>query len=316
MSEKNHHNSIIKNIVGEETPFILGVIFLLTIFLCSLIGLGLISGYGNMKGLELQEAMASLSSDSDASLRNFIRTNLLINHLTMFVFPSLIFTYLFYKNKWASYLRIDEFPKLYNLFLGSILILIAFPLAQLALWLNMKLPLPASLIEMEEGTAELVRNLFFVQEPYELWFNIFVIAVIPAIGEEFIFRGFVQKNIMKATRNPHIAIWIAAIIFSAIHMQFQGFLPRVVLGGILGYLFYWTGNLWVPIFAHFINNAFQIIGQYFYQKGMVDINMDETVVEINWGNTIASIILVLILSRFLMKLNPNGWLENRQEAQT
>lgn len=314
MSENNHHNSFIKNIVGEDRPFILSTIFLLTIFFCSLVGLGLIAAYGNIKGLNLQDAMSSLSPDSDAGLRNFIRTNLLINHLTMFVFPALIFSYLFYKNKWSSHLRINESPKLKNLVLGSIIILIAFPLAQLALWLNMQLPLPSTLIEMEEGTAELVRNLLLVHEPYELWFNIFVIAVIPAIGEEFIFRGFVQKNIMKATKNPHIAIWVAAIIFSAIHMQFQGFLPRVVLGGILGYLFYWTGNLWVPIFAHFMNNAFQIVGQYFYQKGMVDINMDETVVEINWGITIASIILVFVLSRFLIKLNPNGWLGNRQEA--
>ncbi len=315
MSDNNNHNSFIKNIVGEEDrPFILGAIFLLTIFFCSLVGLGLIAGYGNIKGLNLQDAMSSLSPDSDAGLRNFIRTNLLINHLTMFVLPALIFSYLFYKNKWNSHLRINEFPKLKNLILGSIIILIAFPLAQLALWLNMQLPLPSTLIEMEEGTAELVRNLLLVQEPYELWFNIFVIAVIPAIGEEFIFRGFVQKNILKATNNPHIAIWVAAIIFSAIHMQFQGFLPRVVLGGILGYLFYWTGNLWIPIFAHFMNNAFQIVGQYFYQKGMVDINMDETVVEINWGITIASIILVLVLSRFLIKLNPNGWRGNRLEV--
>ena len=148
MPDKNNHNSFIKNIVGEEKPFILAVIFLLTIFFCALVGLGLISAYGSMKGLELQEAMSSLSPDSDASLRNFIRTNLLINHLTMFVFPALIFAYLFYKRKWASQLRINEFPKMINLLLGSLIILIAFPLAQLALWLNMKLPLPSALLEI------------------------------------------------------------------------------------------------------------------------------------------------------------------------
>ena len=186
------------------------------------------------------------------------------------------------------------------------LILAAFPLAQFAFWLNMKIPMPLFLIEMEDGAAEMVKNLLLVDQPYELWFNLFIIAVVPAIGEEFIFRGILQKKLVEQMKNPHVAIWLAALIFSAIHMQFQGFLPRMLLGAILGYLYHWTGNLWVPIFAHLVNNGVQIVGQYFFQKGMIEINMEETIVDVNWPMTLIAFVVVGGLSYVMIKLNNQG----------
>lgn len=278
---------------------ILGVI----IILCLLVGLLMVEGYGYLKGMNITDSLANLTSESNPSIRNFIRTNLLINHLTFFVSPALIFSYFFYKRKWVSFLNIDRFPNVYNLILGTILILAAFPLAQFAYWLNMNIPLPDFLVEMEEGTADMIRNLLLVEEPHELWFNLFIIAVIPAIGEELIFRGILQKKFIEQFKNPHVAIWVAAIIFSAIHMQFQGFLSRVVLGAILGYLYYWSGNLWVAIFAHFVNNAVQIVGQYFFQKGVTEINLDESMIEVNWVLTVFAFLVVAGLSYAMMKLN-------------
>ena len=107
-------------------------------------------------------------------------------------------------------------------------------------------------------------------------------------------------------KNPHVAIWLAALIFSAIHMQFQGFLPRMLLGAILGYLYHWTGNLWVPIFAHLVNNGVQIVGQYFFQKGMIEINMEETIVDVNWPMTLIAFVVVGGLSYVMIKLNNQG----------
>ncbi len=277
----------------------LGVI----VFLCLLVGLGFVEGYGYLKGMNLADSLANLTAESATSTRDFIRTNLLINHLTTFIFPGIIFAYFFYKSKWASFLHINKFPKLYNLLLGSMLILAAFPLAQFAYWLNMKIPMPSLLVEMEQGTAEMVKNLLLVDQPHELWFNLFIIAVIPAIGEELIFRGIIQKKILEQFKKPHIAIWVAALIFSAIHMQFQGFLSRMLLGGILGYLYHWTGNLWVPIIAHLVNNGVQIVGQYFFQKGMIDIDLDSSMIEVNWPITAIAFVLVGGLSYVMMNLN-------------
>jgi len=292
----------IEKYAGVPPLFMLSILGLI-VFLCLLVGLGFGEGYSYFKGMDLAASLANLTSKSATSTRDFIRTNLLINHLSTFVVPGIVFAYFFYKNKWTSFLRISNFPKLYNLLLGSMLILAAFPLAQFAFWLNMKIPMPAILIEMEQGTAEMVKNLLLVEQPHELWFNLFVIAVIPAIGEEFIFRGILQKKLMEHMKNQHVAIWVAALIFSAIHMQFQGFLSRILLGGILGYLYHWTGNLWVAIFAHLVNNAAQIVGQYFFQKGMIEINMEETIVDVNWAMTLIAFVLVGVLSYVMIKLN-------------
>jgi membrane protease YdiL (CAAX protease family) len=167
----------------------------------------------------------------------------------------------------------------------------------------MNIPMPNFLVEMEEGTSEMVRNLLLAEQPHELWFNLLTIAVIPAIGEELIFRGILQKKLDEQLKNPHLAIWLAALIFSAIHMQFQGFLSRMLLGGILGYMYHWTGNLWVPIFAHLVNNAVQIIGQYFFQKGMIETNIDRAILDVNWVMTLVAFAVVGVLSFAMKKLN-------------
>jgi hypothetical protein len=79
---------------------------------------------------------------------------------------------------------------------------------------------------------------------------------------------------LKGTKNIHVAIWISAFFFSAIHVQFFGFVPRMLLGALFGYLYYWSGNLWVPMFAHFVNNGFAVCMIYLYQKKIVDTNLD------------------------------------------
>ena len=88
-----------------------------------------------------------------------------------------------------------------------------------------------------------------------LLINMVMIGVIPAIGEEFLFRGALQKIFSEWTKNKHLGIWISAILFSAMHLQFYGFIPRMLLGALFGYTLLWTGSLWIPIFGHFVNNG-------------------------------------------------------------
>ncbi len=103
-----------------------------------------------------------------------------------------------------------------------------------------------------------------------------VIAILPAIGEELLFRGVIQNQVRFLTGRPHLAIWLTAFFFSAFHLQFYGFLPRIFLGVLFGYLYYWSGNLLVPILAHFVNNGFTLLMVYLHQLGVVEIDLESS----------------------------------------
>jgi len=134
----------------------------------------------------------------------------------------------------------------------------------------------------------------------ELIFNVFLIGIIPGIGEELIFRGLIQRNIRKIIENPIAAIWITAVIFSAFHFQFQGFIPRLLLGALLGYLYYWTNNLWVPIIAHAFNNGIQVIMQYLYSEEISSVNIDDMESVPAWV-ALVSVGIIYFLSTLIFK---------------
>ena len=117
-----------------------------------------------------------------------------------------------------------------------------------------------------EGKEEIINNtikeFLIMENELHLVINLLLMAFLPSICEEIIFRGIIQKK-FELISNPHIAIIITSIVFSAIHMQFISFLPRMFLGVLLGYLFYYSKNLWMPIIAHFVNNSIAILGSYF-----------------------------------------------------
>lgn len=128
--------------------------------------------------------------------------------------------------------------------------------------------------EKEDLAAQLTTFLTTFDSPTEFVVAFFVIAVLAGVGEELVFRGMLQPELQRATGNIHVAIWLSAILFSAIHMQFFGFVPRLLLGVLFGYLYYWSGHIAVPMLAHFINNGFSVVMVYLYQLGVVDINME------------------------------------------
>jgi membrane protease YdiL (CAAX protease family) len=128
-----------------------------------------------------------------------------------------------------------------------------------------------------------------------------VIAVIAGIGEELIFRGLIMRKLLLGTGNPHIAIWISAFIFAAIHFQFYGILPRMMLGVLFGYFYLWTGNIRVPIFAHIFNNGFAITIMYLHNIGIVKTDlesMDDVPLSIVGFSLIATIGLMFLLKNY------------------
>jgi membrane protease YdiL (CAAX protease family) len=118
------------------------------------------------------------------------------------------------------------------------------------------------MIEKEDKAAGLIDLLISSDNFWSMMLNLLVLAVIPAIGEELIFRGVFQKIGYKLFKSVNVSIWITAFIFSTIHFQFFGFIPRFILGLVFGYLFLWSGTLWLPVISHFVNNAVPVIGAY------------------------------------------------------
>lgn len=128
---------------------------------------------------------------------------------------------------------------------------------------------------LEEQAKMLTEYMVDVSGFYEIFLSYIVIALLAAVGEELVFRGLLQKILIKVSA-PHFGILFTAFLFSAIHGQFYGFLPRFILGALFGYLYFWSKNLWMPILAHFINNATTLTVAILFNHGIIDSSYDET----------------------------------------
>ncbi|MEN0046993.1 MAG: type II CAAX endopeptidase family protein [Bacteroidota bacterium] len=239
---------------------ILGL-FLFVLFFTAC-GSFIMQGIAHFAGTDYQDAIAQLKSNNNLNIRNYVRLASTISQLTTFAIPALLLVLFIHQSKWRQFLKLHQKPHYQLVILGVFFLSTTFPLAQWLLALNKSLPLPEWMVSLEKDLGALSSALLVMESPWELVLNIFAIAVVPAIGEELLFRGVLQQKLQAWTKQPHLAIWLAAIIFSAFHGQFEGFLARLALGAALGYLLYWTNNLWIPILAHFFNNAIQVMLQY------------------------------------------------------
>ncbi len=153
--------------------------------------------------------------------------------------------------------------------------------------------LERSLKEMEKQNLDLVSRFLDVHSVGGLLFNILVVAIAPAICEEFFFRGGLQQ-VFAEKMNRHSAIWLTAVIFSAVHMEVSGFLPRVVLGACFGYLFVWTGTIWLPVIAHFINNLVGVVIEYLIYNHMAAKSLEKIGTGDTFWVTCCGLILFLV----------------------
>lgn len=183
-----------------------------------------------------------------------------------FLFPALAVAWLCSADP-ADYLCIKRNTDNRVLALVLVSMVLMSPTTTLTALLNKQMILPSFMAPIEnwmqtqEALAEQLTNTLLAGDGLLIVLsNLLVMAVMAGITEEFLFRGALQRIIGQWTTNHHIVIWSAAIIFSAFHLQFYGFLPRMLLGAYFGYLLYWSRNIWVPVFAHFVNNAFAVIG--------------------------------------------------------
>ena len=192
-----------------------------------------------------------------------------IQHLGIFIIPPIVAAYIFSKHP-KTYLGAATKSNLNVFLLAVLIIFFAIPVINFTGALNAKLSLPASMSgletkikAMEESAAKITETFLNVKSIGGLFINLIIIALLPAIGEEFVFRGILLKLFKEWTKNKHAAVLISAFLFSAVHFQFYGFLPRFLLGALFGYLFIWSKNIWVPVTIHFINNGLAVMLYYF-----------------------------------------------------
>ena len=264
----------------------LGVLLAL-IIVGTVLGSILIGGMLFASGVHLADLMNQDFMTSGSPM--MVRIILLVNHATMFLLPALVWAIIYYKKKWRNYLNLDFNSKWIYVLAGIAFLFVAYPLVAKSNEWNQGIDLPEWMNTMENQSADLLKKILTMDTVGALLINLIVIAIIPGIGEELIFRGIVQKEMQTFIKNPYIAIVVSAIIFSALHFQFQGFLPRFILGMILGLIYYWTGNLWISMAVHAFNNGMQVVATYLYPS-MVDQELESSV-PVKWYILIASLLL-------------------------
>jgi membrane protease YdiL (CAAX protease family) len=292
-------------------------------------------------GINMITQHDAFANTNDVNVINAYKLLQLGNQLGLFIVPALVAAKLFGGNVFG-YLKLNKLPSTKTVLATIALMLLALPAINLLGYLNSILHLPNFMSGIEtwmhtkETEAEVLTKLFLKTSSISgLLLNIFIVALMAAVGEELFFRGIIQRLLTVITFNeekidlkypkflfkirsassiifkmiltltkdflikynsPALAVWITAIIFSAIHMQFFGFFPRMLIGAVLGFLFLWTNNLWIPIIAHFTNNASAVLMSYATQQGLLTDSAEQIgATQNDYIIGIASIVITLVV---------------------
>jgi uncharacterized protein len=305
-----------KGILEKMGPFaklIFAAFIVIACFLLTLLG-GLFLAMP-IFGMGFMEMFDSLSNIAHPGYPGLLKYFQIIQSIGLFIVPSFILAWFFGGNS-LKYLLLDRPISWHTLLLTAAIMISAIPLVNLMAHFNAGISLPDAFSALEqwmqrtEESAKRITELFLrADTTTDLLFNLMLIAVIPAIGEELLFRGVVQRLFSEWTRNRHLGIWLAAIIFSAMHIQFYGFLPRTMLGVLFGYLLIWSGRMWVPVTAHFVNNAAAVLVYYFIQRNQISPTVETIGSEPrDWIYVVVSMVILLsfLLLFYLKVKRPPG----------
>lgn len=295
---------------SNADPFLQIIVLFLLSFSGIVIFMFLANGLVNtLWGVNFFNDPSAILDYSNPQIVQVNRVLLLFQHIGMFVVPAIVFAMLV-SNHWKNFLG---FRKLSPPFIfGAVLVMIAaLPAIDALSWLNQLVKFPDALSGlqdalggMEDSAAQLTNAITETSSPWIFIINLIVVALLPAIGEEMIFRGALIPIFMRWTEKKHTSVWLSAILFSAMHMQFYGFLPRMLLGALLGYLFLWSRSLWGSIIAHFTNNALAVFVLFLVSRGTMSEDVDSFTPDLSsalW--LLASFIGVGAICYYLHKLS-------------
>ncbi|NOU47382.1 MAG: CPBP family intramembrane metalloprotease [Bacteroidales bacterium] len=231
----------------------------------------------------------------------------MISQICVFVLPPVALALLISDNP-LPWLGIGKKPTLPLLFMAVVVMFSILPLIQqLSTW-NEAIKLPDFLesieqwmLEKEHQAEEISLKFLEVSSIRGLLLNMVMIGILPAVGEELLFRAALQPLLGKMLKNVHFGIILSAILFSIMHLQFYGFIPRFGLGLLLGYFYLWSGSILVPMLMHFVNNASAVFVFYLSHNGYVDIKADE----FGSTNNLFVLVISILISGGLIYLSYN-----------
>ena len=279
---------IIKKTTKLERIFLLMALIIIGLILGTVIGFAYV--------------FITKSNPNDLNALRFMQIS---SQIFTFVLPPIIYA-LLVKEKPINELGLKKSKILWAL-VGIAMIFAIMPLNSIFAEWNANLTLPDSMSrieylmkQMQEAATEMIEKFVNVDTVGGLILNLFMIAGLAALGEELLFRSIIQTSLIKICKNAHIGILIASAIFSFIHFEFYGFVPRLILGMLLGYMFYFSGSIWIPMLMHFLNNGTVVLVYFLNNKGITNIDVD------TFGQTsipilIISIVVMIVLFIFSIK---------------
>ncbi|MFC2089969.1 lysostaphin resistance A-like protein [Bacteroidota bacterium] len=213
--------------------------------------------------------LLSYGENPEPYLVNALKFSQIMGAIGTFILSSFFISFL-YTGSWTGFFTFGKLLSIRAVLLLIVIMFVTLPLINYLSEINLKFTFPFDGIEsyfrrMEEQTESLMMTMLSAEGAKGLLINLFMIGIIPAIGEELVFRGLIQRHLEGMFKSPHVAIALASVIFSLAHFQVYTFLPRFILGSILGYAYYYGKSLWYPVIAHLFNNT---LGVLFYYRQM------------------------------------------------
>lgn len=253
-----------------------------------------------VQGIDLTAFIDMLLTGEGDFPKELLRGMLWVQAIAGFILPAMAFAWIFYRTNWKKYFGLTKVPTLLICVFAILALFAAYPLVQLSYEVNASLPLPEWMTAMEDNAAEILKDILKMDSVGSFLMMLLLVAILPGIGEELVFRGILQRQIQDWTKKPVMSVWIAAIVFSAIHMQFEGFLPRVALGALLGFVYLWSNNLWVPIIVHAVNNGMQVAILYFTGVDLSDLEQESTM-PLNAWIVVGSVFVLYLCYQMITK---------------
>jgi hypothetical protein len=232
-----------------------------------------------------------------------IKGLLIVSSIGIFILPAFVFSYLADPHP-LTYLGIRPPQKNSFLLIGLITIIAAYFAVEMLASANESIVylLPRStqqwILKFENEANGQMKNILSMKNPFDLLLTILLAGALPAISEELFFRGILQKLFIQIFRSVWPGIIFTAFLFSAFHMQFMGFIPRMALGVILGALYWYSGSIYTSMVGHFIFNSINVFLIYFK---VADLDSNSS---IGLGYTligVASLVIVIFLIKYLRK---------------
>ncbi len=300
--------------------FLLRIMTLLFVLLCGLFATFMLYFLVALiqNGFKFEILSSSMSEMmSDPMQIRIVQT---LNSFCIFILPPFVLCELYGVSS-GRFLSL-KLPNWKPALIGMLSIVSLMPLLNAVVAWNAGLHLPEFMQGVEnwmresENSAKIVTDkLLAGTSVSDLILNLIIVAVLAGVGEELFFRGLLMRiftDVLKTKPDSafkpwvmHVSIWTIAILFSAIHMQFFGFFPRMLIGAWFGYLLWWTGSIWVPVLAHFFNNALSTLTVFGQNKGVLTDDPDRWGLDQTWWLSLISLVLVSLTIRYFVLLKKN-----------